>query len=88
MLGAIAVTVLGSIIGGYPVLVARIRGSAKPQVVMISMLVRLLAVAILAAVTAVGLGLPTAPFLVWLALAYLLLLVIDTRYATSVLGDL
>ena len=86
MVGAVVASVLGSIIGGFPIYLARLKGEAKPQVVMISMIVRLVAVVLLAAFTALALSLPTGPFLIWLALAYLLLLVVDTRYAMVALG--
>jgi hypothetical protein len=87
MFGALAAVTLGSIIGGLPILLARRRGAAKPGVVMSSMLVRLVAVVLLAAALALGLDLPTGPFLVWLALSYLLLLVVDTRYAMAALAS-
>lgn len=88
MIGAIGAVALGSIIGGVPIFRARLRGAAKPGVVMVSMIVRLVAVVILAAFTGLLLELRMEPFLVWLALSYLLLLVVDTRYSMTVLGSL
>lgn len=87
MLCAIVAAALGSLIGGFPVAVARAGGTAGPQVVMISMTVRLIAVALLAAALALSLDLEMTPFLLWLAIAYLLLLVIDTLFAMSVMSD-
>jgi hypothetical protein len=87
MLGAIVAAALGSLIGGLPVVVARVAGTAGPQVVMTSMTVRLIAVALLAALLALSLDLEMTPFLLWLAIAYLLLLVIDTLFAMSVMSD-
>lgn len=87
MLGAIAAAALGSLIGGLPVVVARVAGTPGPQVVMISMTVRLIAVALIAALIALSLDLEMTPFLLWLAIAYLLLLVIDTLFAMSVMSD-
>lgn len=86
MVAALAAAGLGSIIGALPVLFGTWQGTASPQVVMVAMFVRLVAVAILAAFLVLTLGLELTPFLVWLALAYLLLLVIDTRYAAKALG--
>ena len=86
MLAALAAAGLGSIIGAVPVLLGSWQGTASPQVVMVAMFVRLVAVVLLATFLALTLGLELTPFLVWLALAYLLLLVIDTRYASRALG--
>lgn len=87
MLAALGAAALASILGGVPVVVARLRGEAKPSAVMVSTILRLVAVVVLAVLAALLLKLPTGPFLIWLALSYLLLLVIDTRYAMSVLGS-
>ncbi len=87
MISALVVAALGSIIGAVPILLADWQGSARPQVVMVSMFVRLVAVVLLAAFVALTLGLEPAPFLIWLALAYLLLLVVDTRYAMKALEN-
>ena len=87
MIAALAVAALGSIIGAVPIVLADWQGTARPQVVMVSMFVRLVAVVLLAAFVALTLGLEPAPFLLWLALAYLLLLVVDTRYAMNALKD-
>jgi hypothetical protein len=88
MFGALGAVSLASIIGGVPILMARWQGAARPQLVMVSMLVRLVAVVLLASILALSLDLAMAPFLIWLALTYLFLLVVDTRYAMTVLRDL
>lgn len=88
MLTAIAIVALGSLIGGLPVLFARLRDSPSPTIVLVSMMLRLLAVVVLATVLALLEGGASQPFLVWLALAYVALLVIDTRYSLSLLRSL
>lgn len=85
---AVSAATLGSIIGGLPIFLAHLRGVPNPQAGLVSMLVRLVAVVLLATLLALSLGLPTGPFLIWLALSYLLLLVVDTRYAMVVLRSL
>ena len=88
LLAACAVCWMASALGGVPVLLAEAErepgdgpGHPPPAVTFGSMLVRLAAVAGLAlAVTLSGLVART-PFLVWTALGYLALLVVDTRYA-------
>ncbi len=52
------------------------------------MLVRLVAVVVLATLLALSLEVRSGPFLIWLAVSYLLLLVVDTRYAMAVLPSL
>lgn len=88
MVGAILAVSLGSIIGGYPVFAAHLRGVPNPHAGLVSMMVRLIAVVVLASVVGLSLPLESGPFLGWLAVSYLLLLVIDTRYATVVLRSL
>jgi hypothetical protein len=88
MVAALAVAALGSIIGGLPIVLAgRGAGERRPQAVLVSMAVRLLAVVVLAALTALAFDLALTPLLVWLALGYLLLLVLDTLYAMSALRE-
>lgn len=84
MLTAVAATVLASVIGGVPILLARLRGEIKPQTVMVSMVVRLVVVVLLAASLGLAKDLPLTPFLLWLGISYLLLLVIDTLFAMTV----
>ena len=86
MVAALAAAGLGSIIGAVPVLFGSWQGTPSPQVVMVAMFVRLVAVALLATFLVLTLGLELTPFLVWLALAYLMLLVVDTRYAAKALS--
>ncbi len=86
MLAALGAVAAGSIVGGLPIFMAQLRSDAKPGVVIVSMVVRLVAVVLVAAFLALLLELETPALLVWLALSYLLLLVVDTRYAMGVLG--
>jgi hypothetical protein len=88
MLCAVLAVSLGSIIGGYPVFAAHLRGVPNPQAGLVSMMVRLVAVVVLATLLALSLSLQSGPFLGWLAVSYLSLLVVDTRYATVALGRL
>ena len=88
MLGAVLAASLGSIIGGYPVFAAHRRGTPNPHAGLVSMMVRLVAVALLSTSLALSLALESGPFLGWLAVSYLLLLVVDTRYAQVVLRSL
>ena len=85
MWAAIFASAVGSIIGALPIYMARAQGSTNPQAALVSMLVRLVAVTLLAAVLALSFEFSIAPFLIWLAIAYLFLLVLDTRYAAVVL---
>lgn len=78
---AVAVTAIGSIVGGLPVLLARASGDVKPHVVLLSMLVRLFAVVALAALVLLSTSVSLTPFLLWLAIGYVALLVVDTGYA-------
>ena len=86
MLAALVAVAVGSIVGGVPILIVQLSGRSKPTVALVAMAVRLLAVALVAAFLALVLELAVGPFLVWLALAYLALLVVDTRYAMTALG--
>ena len=88
MLWAVIAATLGSIIGGYPIFLAHLRAVPNPQAGLISMLVRLVAVVVLATLLALSLELRSGPFLVWLAVSYLFLLVVDTSYAMRVLRSL
>ena len=81
MLFAVGITMLGSLVGAVPVLFARLSGRSQPQVALASMLVRLFIVVIFATVTVLSLELPMTPFLLWLAIAYMALLAVDTGYA-------
>ncbi len=88
MLCAVFAVSLGSIIGGYPVFAAHLRGRPNPHAGLVAMMVRLVVVALLATLLALSLPLESGPFLGWLAISYLLLLVVDTRYATVTLRSL
>ena len=78
---AVAVTAVGSIVGGLPVLLARSSGDVKPHIVLVSMLVRLFVVVALAALVLLSASFALTPFLLWLAVGYIALLVVDTGYA-------
>jgi hypothetical protein len=88
MFFAVGITVLGSVLGAVPVLFARLSGRLQLPVALASMLVRLVIVVVFATVTVLSLGLPMTPFLLWLAIAYLILLVVDTVYATRLSASL
>ena len=88
MWAAILSAAVGSILGALPIFMARVQGSNNPQAALVSMLVRLVAVTLVAALLVLSFGFQVAPFLIWLAVAYLFLLVLDTRYAAIALrGD-
>ena len=88
MWGALFASAVGSILGALPIYMARAQGSNNPQAALVSMLVRLVAVTLVAALLVLSFGFQVAPFLIWLAVAYLFLLVLDTRYAAIALrGD-
>ncbi len=85
---ALGIAAVGSLVGGIPVLVARARGKVKPHIALVSMMVRLLVVAALAAVTLLSANLALTPFLLWLAIAYMALLVVDTGYVMRLSSSL
>lgn len=85
---AVLVVGLASAAGGLPVFLARRAAEPKPQIVLSSMLVRLVAVVVLSLPMVWWGGVAPRPFLVWLVIAYLALLVVDTLYAMRAMGSL
>ena len=94
LLLACGVSFVGSAIGGIPVAMAgRAKGKENPGLEGLkrftaSMVLRLLVVAALAGAVIWFLGPPRRPFLLWLAISYLALLVADTGFAQAVLRRL
>ncbi|MDX1642947.1 MAG: hypothetical protein R3244_01175 [Thermoanaerobaculia bacterium] len=85
---ALVVVGLASAAGGVPVFLARRAARPKPQIVLSSMLVRLVVVVVLSLPMVWWAGVVAGPFLVWLVIAYLALLVVDTLYAMRAMGSL
>lgn len=88
MAAAVAVVCLASFAGGLPVYLARRAERPRPQIVLSSMLVRLAVVVALSLPTVWWGGVAPRPFLVWMVISYLALLVVDTLYAMRVMGSL
>ena len=94
MLLACGVCFVGSAVGGVPIATAaRRRAEANPgieglKLFTASMVLRLLLVAALAGAVIWLLGPERKPFLLWLAISYLVLLAADTGYANAVLRRL
>ncbi len=84
MLAGCGVSVLGSIIGGIPI--ARARGG-RPQnmltTVLMSTAVRLAIVMVLAVAAAWSGFFQRGPLLIWVAISYMILLVVDTIFAVG-----
>lgn len=81
-----AIAWLGSAVGGLPVLMADSLNRPTVAAVLSASALRPVAVLAVAAAVALSGRLPVAPLLVWAALGHLVLLVIDTLYATGVNG--
>ena len=88
MVLACAVNFVGSAVGGLPIATARVGGMEGLTRFTISMVLRLLVVALLAAGVMLLLGPERKPFLLWLAISYLVLLAADTGFAQAVLRRL
>ncbi len=88
MLLACCVSFIGSAVGGLPIATARAGGMEGLKRFTASMVLRLLVVAALAGVVIWLLGPERKPFLLWLAISYLILLVADTGFAQAVLRRL
>ncbi len=94
MLLACGVSFIGSAVGGVPIATAERRESeGNPgieglKLFTASMVLRLLVVALLAGAVIWLLGPERKPFLLWLAISYLVLLVADTGFAQAVLRRL
>lgn len=84
MLAGCAVGILASALGGVPIALAGgARGgpAARMQALLLSMAIRLGAVVILAVAAVLSGWFPRAPLLLWVAISYVVQLVVDTRYA-------
>lgn len=81
MLAGCAVVILASALGGVPVALVRGGPAARMQAVLLSMAVRLGAVVILAVAAVLSGWFPRKPLLLWVAISYVAMLVVDTRYA-------
>jgi uncharacterized membrane protein len=92
MFAGTGVVVIGSLVGAVPILLASLKESRSPTsgptVVLLSMIVRLVTVVLLSFVLVLYQGEVSSPFLVWLAIAYMALLVVDTRYAMTLIKSL
>jgi hypothetical protein len=79
-----AVGLLASLVGGIPVALGRRAGpGAGYQMTMASMAVRLAVVAALGLAAALSGAFEIAPLLLWVAISYMGLLVVDTWYAVK-----
>jgi len=88
MLLACGVSFIGSAVGGMPIATAHAGGMEGLKRFTASMVLRLLVVAALAGVVIWLLGPERKPFLLWLAISYLVLLAADTGFAQTVLRRL
>jgi len=82
MIAGCVVGILASALGGVPI--ALVRGdapAARMQALLFSMVIRLGAVVILAVAAVLSGWFPRAPLLLWVAISYVVQLVVDTRYA-------
>ncbi len=81
MLAGVGVSLIASVAGGLPILVAELRrGSAAIRDPLASLAVRLL-LALAGAIYVLLLGtVAKTPFLIWVGISYLLLLPVDVRY--------
>ncbi len=88
LLYACAVSLFSSAVSGLPIARARAGGLAGFKLLVASIVIRLLTVAAAGVAVAIAVGLERKPFLLWLAISYLALLVVDTVYAWKTLRRL
>lgn len=81
MLAGCAVGILASALGGVPIALVRGGPAARTQALLLSMAIRLGAVVIFAVAAVLSGWFPRAPLLLWIAIGYMVQLVVDTRYA-------
>ncbi len=81
MLAGCAVGILASALGGVPIALVRGGQTARTQALLLSMAIRLGAVVILAVAAVLSGWFLRAPLLLWVAISYVVQLVVDTRYA-------
>ncbi len=91
MLAGCAVSTLASLFGAVPTLLA-LRKPAKflPQSILLSTALRFLVVLLLTLATALSGWFDAAPLLVWIAISYVVLLLVDSVYAlrlSSIIRD-
>jgi len=80
MLAGCIIGLVASTLGGVPILLARRQGRVETAV-LAGMAVRFATACALALAAALSGWLERGPLLVWVGLSYLVLLVVDTRYA-------
>jgi hypothetical protein len=84
MLAGCAVGLLAALAGGVPVALGRRAGpAAAHQTMMLAMAVRFVAALALGLAVALSGQFAVRPLLVWIAIAYVVLLVVDTWYAVK-----
>jgi hypothetical protein len=81
MLAGCAVGILASALGGVPIALVRGGPAERMQALLLSMAIRLGAVVILAVAAVLSGWFLRAPLLLWVAISYVVQLVVDTRYA-------
>lgn len=83
MIAGCAIGALASAAGGIPIALRRGAGdpAARLAAMLTSMLLRLAVVIALGAVAVLSGGLERRPLLLWIAISYVVLLVVDVRYA-------
>lgn len=86
MLAGCGVSLLASLVGAVPILRARGKPAREAAVaVMAAMGLRFVLVLMLGLAAALSGWFQAAPLLIWLALSYVVLLIVDTCFAASVL---
>ena len=84
MFAGCVVVILASALGAVPIALAggaRGGSAQRTQAVLLSMAVRLGAVVLLAVAAVLSGWFPRKPLLLWVAISYVAMLVVDTRYA-------
>ena len=88
MLAGCGVSVLASVLGAVPIALShRSQGSAALNLVTASMALRFFLVLMFAVAVALSGWFSKAPLLIWIGLSYMVLLIIDTRFALSTIRD-
>ena len=85
---ACGVSLVASAVSGLPIVRARSGGLSAFKLFVASIVLRLFTVAVGGVAVAMGAGLEPKPFLLWLAISYLALLVVDTAYTWTTLRRL
>ena len=88
MLAGCAISLVASVVGALPIVGAsRAPGGAVVQAVLLSTGVRLMVVLVLALSAALSGWLERTPLLIWVAISYLFMLIVDTVYAVRFIGS-